>query len=199
MPILSGNSSCSRASDSGAPRLTLHGKRRFVDLSGIRRHPGPFCSNTGRPSIDPELPIRMLLAGYCLGIRSGRRLCEEVHLNLVHRWSCRFDLADGVPDHSTFSKNRHGRFRDSDVLRQLFEMTVARCISEGVVSGQHFAADARLIEADANKQNPTAKADRKTRLRGPNGANDEFPLAGTARNLRKLARILPAPQKTRKA
>ncbi len=132
---------------------------RFVDLSGIRQHLAPFYSNTGRPSIDPELLIRMLLVGYCLGIRSERRLCEEVHLNLAYRWFCRLDLADRVPDHSTFSKNRHGRFRDSDLLRHLFETTVARCMAEGLVSGQRFAADASLIEADANKQNSTPKED----------------------------------------
>jgi transposase len=132
---------------------------RFVDLSGIRQHLAPFYSNTGRPSIDPELLIRMLLVGYCLGIRSERRLCEEVHLNLAYRWFCRLDLTDRVPDHSTFSKNRHGRFRDSDLLRHLFETTVARCISEGLVSGQRFAAGASLIEADANKQNSTPKED----------------------------------------
>jgi len=131
---------------------------RFVDLSGIRLHLAPFYSNTGRPSIDPELLIRMLLVGYCLGIRSERRLCEEVHLNLAYRWFCRLDLTERVPDHSTFSKNRHGRFRDSGLLRHLFEMTVARCMEEGLVSGQRFAADASLIEADANKQNSTPKA-----------------------------------------
>ena len=132
---------------------------RFVDLSDIRQHLSPFYSNTGRPSIDPELLIRMLLVGYCLGIRSERRLCEEVHLNLAYRWFCRLDLADRVPDHSTFSKNRHGRFRDSGLLRHLFEETVARCIAEGLVSGQRLAIDASLIEADANKQNSTPKED----------------------------------------
>lgn len=132
---------------------------RFVDLDGIRNHLVPFYSSTGRPSIDPELLIRMLLVGYSLGIRSERRLCEEVHLNLAYRWFCRLDLTDAVPDHSTFSKNRHGRFRDSDLLRKLFETVVARCIAEGLVSGQRFAADASLIEADANKQNSTARED----------------------------------------
>jgi IS5 family transposase len=101
----------------------------------------------------------MLLVGYCLGIRSERRLCEEVHLNLAYRWFCRLDLTDRVPDHSTFSKNRHGRFRDSGLLRHLFEETVARCIAEGLVSGQRLAIDASLIEADANKQNSTPKED----------------------------------------
>jgi len=130
---------------------------RFVDLDDIRQYLAEFYSNTGRPSIDPELLIRMLLVGYCFGIRSERRLCEEVHLNLAYRWFCRLDLTDRVPDHSTFSKNRHGRFRESELLRHLFEMTVARCIQEGLVSGQRMAIDASLIEADANKQNSTPK------------------------------------------
>jgi len=99
---------------------------RLVDLNSIRAHLSGFYNHTGRPSTDPELLIRMLLVGYCLGIRSERRLCEEVHLNLAYRWFCRLDLSDPVPHHSTFSKNRHGRFRDSDLLRHLFETTVAR-------------------------------------------------------------------------
>jgi len=106
----------------------------------------------GRPSVDPELMIRMLLIGYCFGIRSERRLCEEVHLNLAYRWFCRLGLEGAVPDHSTFSKNRHGRFRESDLLRELFETTVRRCIAEGLVGGEGFAVDASLIKADANKQ-----------------------------------------------
>lgn len=125
---------------------------RVVDLSGLRAHLSPFYSEIGRPSIDPELMIRMLIIGYCFGIRSERRLCEEVHLNLAYRWFCRLGLEGGVPDHSTFSKNRHGRFRDSDLLRELFETTVRRCIAEGLVGGEGFAVDASLIRADANKQ-----------------------------------------------
>jgi transposase len=132
---------------------------RFVDLTSVRGHLADFYSHTGRPSIDPELLIRMLLVGYCFGIRSERRLCQEVHLNLAYRWFCRLDLADRIPDHSSFSKNRHGRFRESDLLRHVFEMTVARCIEEGLVSGQRMAIDASLIEADANKQNSTPKED----------------------------------------
>lgn len=130
---------------------------RFVDLSDIRPHLSSFYSSTGRPSVDPELMIRMLLVGYCMGIRSERRLCDEVHLNLAYRWFCRLDLGDNVPDHSTFSKNRHGRFRDSDLLRHVFEIVVARCIEEGLVSGQRLAVDASLIEADTNRMNSTSK------------------------------------------
>ena len=125
---------------------------RFVELEEIRAKLAPFYSHTGRPSIDPELLIRMLLVGYCCGIRSERRLCEEVHLNLAYRWFCRLGLEGAVPDHSTFSKNRHGRFRDSDLLRHLFEMVVRRAIKEGLVGGEGFATDASLIAADTNKQ-----------------------------------------------
>lgn len=132
---------------------------RFIDLSGLRAHLRPFYSTTGRPSVDPELMIRMLLVGYCFGIRSERRLCEEVHLNLAYRWFCRLGLEGDVPDHSTFSKNRHGRFRDSDLLREVFETTVQRCIAEGLVGGEGFAVDASLIRADANKQRSAAASD----------------------------------------
>jgi transposase len=127
-------------------------KDRFVDRSAIREHLRPFYSERGRPSIDPELMIRMLIIGYCTRVRSERRLCEEVHLNLACRWFCRLGLEGDVPDHSTFSKNRHGRFPDSDLLRELFEATVALCMPEGLVGREAFATDATLIKADANKQ-----------------------------------------------
>jgi IS5 family transposase len=95
--------------------------------------------------------IRMLIVGYCFGIRSERRLCEEVHLNLAYRWFCGLDLEDAVPDHSTFSKNRHGRFRQSDAFRLVFESVLRRCMSEGLVRGEGFAVDASIIKADANR------------------------------------------------
>jgi transposase len=125
---------------------------RFVDLGDLRRELAPFYSNIGRPSIDPELMIRMLLIGYCFGIRSERRLCDEVHLNLAYRWFCRLGLDGAVPDHSTFSKNRHGRFRESDLFRRVFETILRRCIREQLVGGEGFAVDASLIKADANRQ-----------------------------------------------
>jgi transposase len=126
---------------------------RFVDLGELRRELSAFYSPIGRPSIAPELMIRMLLVGYCCGIRSERRLCEEVHLNLAYRWFCGLGLDGDVPDHSTFSKNRHGRFRESDLLRRLFEAILRRCIDQGLVGGESFAVDASLIRADANRQN----------------------------------------------
>lgn len=115
---------------------------RFVDLAGVRAYLKPFYSETDRPSIDPGLMIRMLLVGYCFSIRSERRLCEEVHLNLAYRWFCRLGLEGAVrtTPPSPFSKNRHGRFRDSDLLRELFETTVRRCIEEGLVGVEGFAS-----------------------------------------------------------
>ena len=126
---------------------------QFLDLSEIRSFLAPYYSHQGRPSIDPELMIRMLLLGYAMGIRSERRLCEEVHLNLAYRWFCRLDLTDPIPDHSTFSKNRHGRFRDSDLFRHLFETVLTRCIAEGLVGGEAFGVDASIVQADAKRLN----------------------------------------------
>lgn len=134
----------------------LRGIDHFLDLGDVREKLKPFYRSIGRPSIDPDLMMRMLLVGYCMGIRSERRLCDEVHLNLAYRWFCRLGLNGRVPDHSTFSRNRHGRFRDSDILRHLFESVVKRCMSEGLVGGEGFAVDASLIAADANKQRSIA-------------------------------------------
>jgi transposase len=94
---------------------------RFLDFDGLRAHLKPYYSSIGRPSVDLALMIRMLIVGYCFAIRSERQLCEEVHLNLAYRWFCRLGIEDRVPDHSTFSKARHGRFRESDLFRKLFE------------------------------------------------------------------------------
>ena len=122
-----------------------------LDLTWLRGGLSPFYSHTGCPSIDPELMIRMLLVGYCHSIRSERRLCQEVELNLAYRWFCRLGLEDRVPNHSTFSVNRHGRFRDSDVFRLVFENVVRQCMEAGLVAGEGFAVDASVIEADASR------------------------------------------------
>ena len=120
-------------------------------LAGLREKLAPFYSEIGRPSIDPELMIRMLIVGYCYGIRFERRLCEEVELHLAYRWFCRLDLDDKVPDHSTFSVNRHGRFRHSDIFRHVFEAVVRACMNAGLVKGEGFAVDASVMEADASR------------------------------------------------
>src|SRR5580693_9526993 len=173
--------------------------------------------------------IGMLIIGYCFGIRSERRLCEEAHLNLAYRWFCRLGLEDPVPDHSTFSKNRHGRFRDSDLFRHVFENVLKRCMQEGLVGGEGFAVDASTIKADAKRARAVPGTDiadckwdsthasravreylhrkkvemlfahlkrilklDRLRLRGYSGAHDEFLLAATAQNLRKMAhQMLP--------
>ena len=125
---------------------------RCLDLSNLRSYLAKYYSHTGRPSIDPHLMIRMLLVGYCYGIRSERRLCEEVHLNLAYRWFCRLGLEDDVPDHSTFSKNRHGRFRQSEAFRFIFDEVVRKCMGLGLIKGEGFAVDASVVSADASCQ-----------------------------------------------
>ena len=122
----------------------------LLDFGFVREALAASYSSSGRPSVDPELMLRMLLVGYLLGIRSERRLCEEVHLNLAYRWFCRLDLADRVPDHSTFSKNRHGRFRQCNRYRLLFEEVVARCADAGLVAGREVAVDGSTVQADAS-------------------------------------------------
>lgn len=137
----------------------VRGIDRFLDLRELHADLRGFYSHTQRPSIDPELIIRMLVIGYVMGIRSERRLCQEVHLNLAYRWFCRLGLEDKIPDHSTFSKLRHGKFRESDLFRRLFEDVVATCIAEGLVGGTGFAVDASLISADVQTQSSSKAED----------------------------------------
>src|SRR5580704_12021055 len=120
-------------------------------LADIHERLEPYYSEIGRPSIDPELMIRMLIVGYCFGLRSERRLTQEVELHLAYRWFCRLDLDDKVPHHSTFSENRLHRFRQSDVFRRLFEGVVAACMAAGLVKGEGFAVDASVMEANASR------------------------------------------------
>ena len=123
----------------------------LLDFEAIRKQLEPFYSEIGRPSVDPELMIRMLLIDYCYSIRSERRLCEEVRFNLAYKWFCGLGLEAAVPHHSTFSVNRHGRFRESDVFRLVFESVVATCMKVGLVGGEGFAVDASVVEADASR------------------------------------------------
>jgi transposase len=120
-------------------------------LADLHHQLKAFYSDIGRPSVDPELMIRMLLVGYCYGIRHERRLCQEVALHLAYRWFCKLDLDDKVPHHSTFSVNRLGRFRESEILRHIFERVVAACMAAGLVKGEGFAVDASVMEANASR------------------------------------------------
>ena len=124
---------------------------RVLDLSWVHGELASHYSHTGRPSIDPELMLRMLILGYVFAIRSERQLVREVQVNLAYRWFCGLGIEDRVPDHSAFSRARNERFRDSNILRSLFERIVSHCIEARLVGGEGFAVDASLIEADANK------------------------------------------------
>ncbi len=122
-----------------------------LDLSWVHAELADHYSNLGRPSIDPELMLRMLILGYVFGIRSERALVREVQVNLAYRWFCNLSIEDTVPDHSAFSRARNERFADGDVLRLVFERIVASCIAADLVGGEGFAVDASLIQADANR------------------------------------------------
>jgi transposase len=120
-------------------------------LADLHKELEPYYSEIGRPSIDPELMIRMFIVGYRYGIRSERKLCQEVELHLAYRWFCKLDLDDKVPHHSTFSENRLGRFRENDLLRHIFERVVWAAVAMGLVKGEGFAVDASVLEANASR------------------------------------------------
>src|SRR5262249_21196328 len=130
-----------------------------LDLSWVHRELAAYYPRLGRPSIDPELMIRMLIVGYIFAIRSEWMLCREVKVNMAYRWFCGLSIEDSIPDHSAFSRARHERFREGDVFRRVFERVVEVCIAAGLVDGEGFAVDASLIVADANKQRSIASSE----------------------------------------
>src|SRR6201993_3897137 len=109
-------------------------------------------AHDGRPSIDPELLLRILLIGYLYGISSERKLVEELRMHLAWRWFTGLGFDEEVPHHSTFSKNRHGRFQESKVFEQLFEEVVAQCLAVGLVRGAKLSVDGTFVEANASKE-----------------------------------------------
>src|ERR1700730_10083398 len=122
------------------------------DLSWVHKELAPYYSHTGRPLIDPGLLVRMLIVGYVLAIRSERRLCSEVQVNLAYRGFCKLGIEDNIPDHLGLCRARHERFRESDALRRVFEGVVAMCIAAGLVGGEAFSVDASLIKADVGRK-----------------------------------------------
>src|SRR6516165_9584406 len=145
-----------------------------LDLSWVYSELAPYYPPIGRPSIDPVLMIRMLIVGYAFGLRSERVLCRELAVNLAYRWFCGLSIEDKIPDHSAFSRARHERFRESDLLRQVFERVVETCIAAGLVGGEGFAVDASLIVADANKQrsrSTTSPSEKTAPLAGKTSAS----------------------------
>ena len=130
---------------------------RYVDFTFVRDRLKSFYSQTGRPSIDPETLLRLLLVGYLYGITSERRLLEDVRMHLAYRWFTRLGLEQEVPDHSTFSKNRHGRFRQAGVFREVFEEIVQRCMTAGLVEGRHLTVDGTFVLANASPHRRVAR------------------------------------------
>jgi transposase len=119
---------------------------RYVDLSFVRERLKSFYSPLGRPSIDPEVLLRLLVVGDLYGITSERRLMEEVRMHLAYRWFTRLNCGQEIPDHSTFSKNRYGR-----VFREVFEESAAM-LDAGLVEGQNLAVDGTMVLANASRQ-----------------------------------------------
>src|SRR2546427_3242525 len=130
----------------------------ILDLSWVHKELAPYYSHTGRPSIDPVLMIRMLIVGYVFAIRSERRICAEVQVNLAYRWFCKLGIEDSIPDHSVFCRARYERFRESDALRQVFESVVAKCITAGLVGGEGFSIDAGRVKGGGGKKKRGAGA-----------------------------------------
>lgn len=124
--------------------------QQVIDFTFIDRLTEPLYSGMGRPSVPPQVLVRMMMVGYLYGLTSERRLCQEVHLNLAYRWFCGLDLEDKVPDHSTFSKNRHGRFAGTNLFREMFYEVVRQAQARGLVSGKHLSVDATTVSADAS-------------------------------------------------
>src|SRR3954463_10102329 len=125
---------------------------KHVSLDFVRQQLKDSYSDTGRPSIDPELLLRILLIGYLYGITSERRLVEELRMHLAWRWFTGLSFDQEIPHHSTFSKNRHGRFQESKVFEQLFELIVRQCVEVGLVQGKHLSVDGSFVEANAAKE-----------------------------------------------
>jgi len=125
---------------------------KHISFGFVRERLKASYSDTGRPSIDPELLLRILLIGYLYGITSERKLVEELRMHLAWRWFTGLGFDQEIPHHSTFSKNRHGRFQESRLFEELFGQIVLQCVEGGLVQGQHLSVDGSFVEANASKQ-----------------------------------------------
>jgi transposase len=141
-----------RLEDQVAENHLLRLVDKHIDFGFVRERLKDSYSETGRPSIDPELLLRILLIGYLYGISSERKLVEELRMHLAWRWFTGLGFDQEVPHHSTFSKNRHGRFQESTVFEQLFEEVVAQCLAVGLVRGDKLSVDGTFVEANASKE-----------------------------------------------
>ena len=125
---------------------------KHISFAFVREKLKESYSDTGRPSIDPELLLRILLIGYLDGITSERKLGEELRMHLAWRWFTGLGFDQEIPHHSTFSKNRHGRFQETKLFQQLFEEIVARCLEARLVQGDDLSVDGSFVEANASKE-----------------------------------------------
>src|SRR5512141_54471 len=123
---------------------------RHVSFEFVREKLRDSYSETGRPSIDPEVLLRILLIGYIYGVTSERKLVEELRMHLAWRWFTGLGFDQEIPHHSTFSKNRHGRFQESNLFQELFERVVEQCLQAGLVKGEQMSVDGSFIMANAS-------------------------------------------------
>ncbi|MGA8598191.1 MAG: transposase [Bryobacteraceae bacterium] len=123
---------------------------RHIDFAFVREALKASYSHTGRPSVDPEVLLRILLIGYLYGITSERRLVEDVGMHLAYRRFTGLGFDQEIPHHSTFSKNRHGCFQESQLFLDLFERVVQQCMEVGLVKGAELSVDSTQIRADAS-------------------------------------------------
>jgi len=141
---------CVRLEEMIPPDHLLRRIQQAIDFTFIDRQTEALYSGMGRPSVPPQVLVRMMMVGYLYGLSSERRLCQEVQLNLAYRWFCGLGLEDKVPDHSTFSKNRHGRFAGTNLFREMFYEVVRQAQARGLVSGKHLTVDATTVQANAS-------------------------------------------------
>ena len=125
---------------------------KHISFAFVRERLKDSYSDTGRPSVDPELLLRILLIGYLYGITSERKLVEELGMHLAWRWFTGLGFDQEIPHHSTFSKNRHGRFQESELFEELFAEIVKQCVEVGLVRGDHLSVDGSFVEANAAKE-----------------------------------------------
>lgn len=125
---------------------------RVISFEFIYDLLAPYYPSIGRPSVDPVCMFKMLLVGYLYGIKSERRLEEEVQLNLAYRWFCGFELDEAIPDHSTFSKTRTRKWQESNLFQKVFQEIIKQCITSGLIDGKAMATDGSYIPANVSRE-----------------------------------------------
>lgn len=126
---------------------------KYVSFSFIRELTKDlYCQDNGRPAIDPIVLFKILFIGYLFGIRSERQLVRDIEVNVAYRWFLGFSLTDKIPDHSTISQNRRRRFKNTNIIQQVFDNIVLQAIAKGLVEGKTLYTDSTHLKANANKK-----------------------------------------------